>query len=308
MCDGDDKLMGNWSALFKMPKHLGFWILADTAYVLSLSLFLDATIPLGFSEFFFVHLLAISVGSMVMFSGLGAGILWVPVLTFLEIRPSEAVAISIFTQIAGKGTGSLTYLFNGMVDVKAAVAFIPMALVGVTLGFLSSFCISRGDEQFLLYIFVVIASYLLIRTVQSLKMPPPVIESSSVVSPPTVYSRSYPVVVLSSFFTGLLSIGNTDWLIPHMTLKLKMPTSRAVATSLFIMFATSLFYLFLSCVRVWFGCADWPHGTYLLFATCSGVILGGQIGTRLIRIPCFEKYQKHTFIVLLGVSIIHLLC
>jgi hypothetical protein len=93
-----------------------------------------------------------------------------------------------------------------------------------------------------------------------------------------------------------------------MTLKLKMPTSRAVATSLLIMFVTIMFYLFLACISVWLGYASWPHGTYLLFATCSGVIVGGQIGTRLIRIPWFEKYQKHTFIVVLGVSIIHLLC
>jgi len=297
-----------WPLLLKAPKYLGFWMLADTAYVFSLSFSLNAVLPLSFSEFIFVHFLAIGVGSMVMFTGLGAGILWIPVLTFLEIRPSEAVAISIFTQIAGKGTGSLTYLFNGMVDVKTAAAFIPMALAGVTLGFLSSFYMSRGYEQLLLYIFVLIAAYLLIRTIQSLRSPLPVIDPPLVVPPPVIYAKSYPVVILSSFFTGLLSIGNTDWLIPHMTLKLKMPTSRAVATSLLIMFVTILFYLCLACISVWQGYASWPHGTYLLFATCSGVIVGGQVGTRLVRIPWFERYQKHTFIVLLGASVIHLLC
>ncbi len=297
-----------WPLLFKAPKYLAFWMLADTAYVFCLSFFLNAIIPLSFSKFIFVHFLSIGVGAMVMFTGLGGGILWIPVLTFLEIRPSDAVAISIFTQIAGKGTGSLTYFYNGMVDVKTAAAFIPMALAGVTLGFLSSFYISRGYEQVLLYIFVLIAAYLLIRTIQSLTSSTPVIEAAPVITPPIIYARSYPVVILSSFFTGLLSIGNTDWLIPHMTLKLKMPTSRAVATSLLIMFVTILFYLFLSCISVWQGYWSWPHGTYLLFATCSGVIVGGQIGTRLIRIPWFERYQKHMFIVLLGVSIIHLLC
>ena len=299
--------MKMWPLLFKSPKHFGFWILADTVYVFFLSFFLNTSIPLSFSKFIFVHFLAIGVGSMVMFTGLGAGILWIPVLTFLEIRPSEAVAISIFTQIAGKGTGSLTYFFNGMVDVKTAVAFIPMALLGVTLGFLSSFYM-RGYEQLLLYIFVLIAAYLLIRTIQSLNNPIPVNVKSSVVPAPIINSGSYPVVILSSFFTGLLSIGNSDWLIPHMALKLKMPISRAVATGLLIMFVTILFYLFLACISVWQGYASWPHGTYLLFATCSGVILGGQIGTRLTRISWFERYQKHTFIVLLGASIIHLLC
>nr|WP_319490352.1 sulfite exporter TauE/SafE family protein [uncultured Desulfobacter sp.] len=296
-----------WPLVLKAPQYLSFWMLVDIAYVFLLSFFLNAVIPLSFSKFIFVHFLAIGVGSMVMFTGLGAGILWIPVLTFLDIRPSEAVAISIFTQIAGKGTGSLTYFFNGMVDVKTAVAFIPMALTGVTIGFLSSFYISRGCEQLLLYIFVVIAAYLLIRTIQSLKSPDSVIDKRHVIPAPIIYAKSYPVVLLSSFFTGLLSIGNTDWLVPHMTLKLKMPTSRAVATSLLIMFVTILFYLCLTCISVWQGYASWPHGTHLLFATCSGVIVGGQIGTRLVRIPWFERYQKHTFIVLLGVSIVHLL-
>ncbi|WP_022665683.1 sulfite exporter TauE/SafE family protein [Desulfospira joergensenii] len=296
-----------WSPLLKAPKYLVFWMLADAVYVFLLSFFLDTGIPLGFSRFIFVHLLAIAVGAMVMFTGLGAGVLWIPVLTFLNIRPSEAVAISIFTQIAGKGTGSLTYLFNGMVDSKTAVAFIPMALAGVTMGFWAGFYIPMAYERLLLYIFLLIAGYLLMRTIQSLHIHDSDIDKRSASDTPIHYAKSYPVVILSSFFTGLLSIGNTDWLIPHMTTKLNMPTSRAVATSLFIMFVTILFYLFLVCVSVWFGHASWPQGTSLLFATCSGVIMGGQIGTRLIRIPWFKKYQKHTFIILLAMSIIHLL-
>ncbi len=244
---------------------------------------------------------------MVMFAGLGGGVLWIPVLTFLDIRPSEAVAISIFTQIAGKGTGSLTYLFNGMVDMEKAASFIPMALLGVTLGFLAGFCIPTAYDRFLLYIFLLIAGYLLMRTIQSLNTQNSDADEKIPVTLCPPLRRSYPVVVFSSFFTGFLSIGNTDWLIPHMTLKLNMETSRAVATSLFIMFVTILFYLILVCISVWVGNSSWPHGTSLLFATCSGVIMGGQIGTRLIRIPWLKKHQKHTFIILLAMSIIHLI-
>jgi len=296
-----------WSGLFKAPKFLIFWILADAVYIFFLSFFLEAGIPLSFSRFIFVHLLAIAVGTMVMFSGLGAGVLWIPVLTFLNIRPSEAVAISIFTQIAGKGTGSLTYLFNGLVDIKTVAAFVPMALTGVTMGFLAGLYIPIVYERSLLYIFLLIAGYLLMKTIQSLHVHDSDIDKKPDSDTLVHYTRSYPIVILSSFFTGLLSIGNTDWLIPHMTLKLNMPTSRAVATSLFIMFVTIVFYLFLVCIGVWFGNVSWPRGTSLLFATCSGVIIGGQIGTRLIRISWFKRYQKHTFILLLSMSIIHLL-
>lgn len=293
--------------LRKIPRYFAFWVLIDIIYIFFISSFLGTGIPLSLSQFIGVHLLAIAVGTMVMFAGLGGGVLWIPVLTFLDIRPSEAVAISIFTQIAGKGTGSLTYLFYGMVDMEKAASFIPMALLGVTLGFLAGFCIPTAYDRFLLYIFLLIAGYLLMRTIQSLNTQNSDADEKIPRDTMPPLRRSYPVVVFSSFFTGFLSIGNTDWLIPHMTLKLNMETSRAVATSLFIMFVTILFYLILVCISVWVGNASWPHGTSLLFATCSGVIMGGQIGTRLIRIPWLKKHQKHTFIILLAMSIIHLI-
>ena len=295
------------SWLRNIPRYFAFWVLIDIIYIFFISSFLGTGIPLSLSQFIGVHFLAIAVGTMVMFAGLGGGVLWIPVLTFLDIRPSEAVAISIFTQIAGKGTGSLTYLFNGMVDMEKAASFIPMALLGVTLGFLAGFCIPTAYDRFLLYIFLLIAGYLLMRTIQSLNTQNSDADEKIPRDTMPPLRRSYPVVVFSSFFTGFLSIGNTDWLIPHMTLKLNMETSRAVATSLFIMFVTILFYLILVCISVWVGNASWPHGTSLLFATCSGVIMGGQIGTRLIRIPWLKKHQKHTFIILLAMSIIHLI-
>lgn len=160
-----------WPLLRNAPRHLAFWALADAIYVFFVSSFLGTDIPLSIPRFTVVHLLAIALGTMVMFTGLGAGVLWIPVLTFLDIRPSEAVSISIFTQIAGKGTGSLTYLFNGMVDMKTARSFIPMALLGVTLGFLAGFYVPVAYDRFLLYIFLLIAGYLLMRTIQSLNTP-----------------------------------------------------------------------------------------------------------------------------------------
>ena len=88
---------------------------------------------------------------------------------------------------------------------------------------------------------------------------------------------------------------------------LKIPTPRAVASGLFIMFVSILFYLFLVWLSVKTGHGSWPEGTYMLFATCSGVVMGGQIGTRLIRILWFREHQKHGFIIMLAMSIIHLL-
>ncbi len=292
------------SRLLNAPKYMIFWLATDAVYLLLLSFFLGREFSLPFSRLILIHVLGIGVGTMVMFTGLGAGMLWIPVLTFLGIRPTEAVSISIFTQIAGKGIGSLTYLLTGMVDMKVALRFIPMALTGAGLGYLSGFFISREYERLLLYIFLMIAGYLLFKMIQSLNEP---VSDEPFLPHEDALRKSWPVVVVSSFFTGLLSIGNTDWLIPHMERKLKMPTSRSVATGLFIMFVTTLFFLLLVSISVWLGFRDWPRGTNLLFATCSGVIVGGQIGTRLIRYLWFRKHQKHAFILALALSMVHLL-
>lgn len=290
-------------------KYLVTWILMDIAYICVIQIFLEKSIHLSVFNFFIAHFSGIGIGTMVMFTGLGAGVLWIPILTFLEIKPSETVSISIFTQIAGKGMGSVNYLLGGMVDLKVAGHFIPFALLGALMGYISGFIISIKYEKVLLYIFLLVASYLLVKMIQSLSD-----ESSSNLQPfdaneidANEMRKSYPIVILSSFFTGLLSIGNSDWLIPHMERKLNMSTSRSVATGLFIMFITSLFFLFMTFVSVHLRLSSWPQGTTILFATCSGVILGGQIGTRLIRYQWFRERQKHAFILLLAMSIIHLM-
>ncbi|MBU2431167.1 MAG: sulfite exporter TauE/SafE family protein, partial [Proteobacteria bacterium] len=255
-------------------------------------------------DFFVAHFSGIAIGTMVMFTGIGGGVLWIPILTFLEIKPSEAVAISIFTQIAGKGVGSINYLRAGMVDLKVAAVFVPAAFVGALIGYVSGFMISARHEKLLLYIFVIVATYLLVKMILSLSEDQ---SESHAIHDAKTMGKSYPVVLFSSFFTGLLSIGNSDWLIPYMQRKLKLSTSHSVATGLFVMFMTAVFFLLMTVVSVCFGLQSWPDGAPVLFATCSGVMMGGQIGTRLVRYQWLKDRQKHAFILLLAMSIIHLL-
>ena len=286
------------------PRYLLTWVVLDFIYICVISVFLENKIHLPSVNFFVAHFSGIAIGTMVMFTGIGGGVLWIPVLTILGIKPAEAVAISIFTQIAGKGVGSINYLRAGMVDLDVAAVFVPVAFVGALIGFISGFMISARYEKLLLYIFLLVATYLLVKMILSLS------EDQS--EPQAIYDakamkKSYPVVLFSSFFTGLLSIGNSDWLIPYMQRKLKLSTSHSVATGIFVMFATSVFFLLMTVVSVWFGLQSWPDGAPVLFATCSGVMMGGQIGTRLVRYQWLKDRQKHAFILLLAMSIIHLL-
>ncbi|ETR71721.1 MAG: hypothetical protein OMM_02278 [Candidatus Magnetoglobus multicellularis str. Araruama] len=239
-----------------------------------------------------------------MFTGVGAGVLWLPLLTVSGIPPSEAISLSIFTQIAGKGIGTINFIRDGIVDLRFIRYALPYAFTGITIGYLAGDIVSMKSERLLLYVFVGVASYLLIQMLQSLgNVNPPhhmELDESSL-------KKSRLIIVSSSFFTGLLSIGNSDWLIPHMKQRLSMSTQRAVATGIVIMFCSVGFYLFLTAVNVFLGFKEWPHHSPILLSTCSGVMIGGQIGTRLTRFEWLRKTQQHAFIILLALSIIHLL-
>ncbi len=294
------KVMG---LILKPGDYLITWLVLDGIYILSLFTVFKG-VPVSLSEFFTAHGMGILIATMVMFAGLGAGVLWIPLLTFLHVKPSEAVAISIFTQIGGKGMGSFNYFRAGLIDLPIARYFIPYSFAGMVLGYLAGFFITRKYEQFLLYLFVAVAVTLLIQMLKSLGE-----EEKDHAGPPApdALKRSRFVVVVSSFFSGLLSIGNNDWLIPYMERNLKMSTGRAIATGLFVMFSCSVFFLFVYALGVYAGFQVWPQSSPILYATISGVIVGGQVGTRLVRVKWLKDHQKHAFILMLGLSIIHIL-
>ena len=118
--------------------------------------------------------------------------------------------------------------------------------------------------------------------------------------------KSGMIVLISSIFTGLLSIGNSDWLIPYMKDRLNMSSARAVATGIFVMFIAVLFYLLLTIISVMLNIWEKPHNLIILFATCSGVIVGGQIGSRLINIEFLKRHQKNAFIIMMTLSALHI--
>jgi uncharacterized membrane protein YfcA len=282
---------------------LFLWAGLDVVYLISF-LYLSPLSDVSRFHFALAHICGILVATMVMFTGIGAGIMWIPLLTMLNVNPSEAVAISIFTQIAGKGIGSFNYIRQKLVDFEIVRSFLPYSLIGVTIGYVSGFMISNHSEKFLLYIFIAVALYLLVKMLRSL-FDDPKVEIRH--SKPHHSMGNAPIVIVASFFTGLLSIGNSDWLIPHMERNLRLSTQKSVATGLFIMFGVSVFYLLLTIIAVSLGFKGWPQSSSILFATCSGVIMGGQIGTRLIRFQWLRERQKHAFILMLMLSIIHLL-
>jgi hypothetical protein len=289
--------------LSKQTEYLVFWIAMDIIYILAIWIVLDIQL-LPVHIFFIAHIFGIIVATLVMFTGIGAGVLWLPLLTFSGIPPSEAISLSIFTQIAGKGIGTINYIRDGVANLRVIRHFLPYSFIGITIGFMASCLLSLKSERLLLYVFVGVAFYLLIQMLQSLYTDH---RNYCLQLEERAMKKSRLIVICSSFFTGLLSIGNSDWLIPHMKQKLRMSTPESVATGIVIMFFSVVFYLMLTIACVFLGLNEWPEHSPILFSTCSGVMMGGQIGTRLTRFEWLRKTQQHAFIILLALSIIHLL-
>jgi hypothetical protein len=289
--------------LTKITEYLVFWIVLDILYISIIWIVLDIQ-SLVVHIFFIAHFFGILVATLVMFTGVGAGVLWLPLLTFSGIPPSEAISLSIFTQIAGKGIGTINFIRDGVANLLVIRHFLPYAFIGITIGYMAGYLMSMKSERFLLYLFVGVAFYLLIQMLKSLYN-----DKRNVHLPinKTAMKKSWLLVIGSSFFTGLLSIGNSDWLIPHMKQNLRMTTSQSVATGIVIMFFSVSFYLMLTTTSIVLGFDNWPEHSSILLSTCSGVMMGGQIGTRLTRFEWLRKTQQHAFIILLALSIIHLL-
>jgi len=289
--------------LSQISEYLVFWVVMDIIYISTILFVLDIHL-LPVHIFFIAHIFGIMVATLVMFTGVGAGVLWLPLLTFSGIPPSEAISLSIFTQIAGKGIGTINFIRDGIVNLRVIRHFLPYAFIGISIGYMAGNILSMKSERLLLYVFVGVAFYLLVQMLQSLYN-----EKRNYDLPldKTAIKKSWLIVIGSSFFTGLLSIGNSDWLIPHMKQNLRMSTSQSVATGIVIMFFSVVFYLMLTTTGVVLGFDEWPKHSSILLSTCSGVMMGGQIGTRLTRFEWLRKTQQHAFIILLALSIIHLL-
>ncbi len=291
--------MHRW--IWRGSNHLLFWLLLDACYVVALFT-VPAFRPLPFTTFALAHLAGIAVGTLVMYTGVGAGVVWFPFFTLLGFHPADAASFSLFNQFAGKGSGSFKYVRDGMIDWPVVRRCMPMALLGVSGGYLLGMVLPHRYDPWLLLIFAGVVLYLLLALLWR-KLRPSQVDDGSVEVPPA----SRLLVMGSSIFTGMLSVGTSDWLIPHLMRRLRMPASRAVATGIFVMFITALFFWVLISFGVLVGWRAWPANPPLLFGTVPGVMIGAQCGSRLVRFAVMKRAQPAVFMAVLALSCGHMI-
>ncbi|MBN2079292.1 MAG: sulfite exporter TauE/SafE family protein [Spirochaetes bacterium] len=257
------------------------------------------------AEILLANLHLVPVGALIAtiasFLGIGGGLLWAPYLILVRgLDPQTAIMLSLLIQIAGMGSATLQNIRNRSIFWKLLIRLIPFLVAGALLGSYVAQGLPSGWflKMGLGILSIVISLYFAFKT-ERYGIDLNLDRSTR----PTL-----PVMAMSGFFgalSGLFSIGVSDFLIPLMRSRLKIPMANAIGTSIFINFSiaaiSGLFHASLAGGRF----NDDTVG--LLLCAWTGAFLGGQLGPRLSAMIEDERL-KEIFIfalLLLGIHMIY---
>lgn len=248
--------------------------------------------------------------------GLGGGIIVVPGLLLLSnyfpilhgITPQIAVGTSLLIMIFTSLSSTLAYLKQKTVDYKSAFLFFmgsgPGALFGVWLNKdinVESFLILFG-------IFIIVVSFILMvrNRIKPLKKRPTGVKRSYVNQSGIQVEYGYdPLIALViSFFVGMCSglfgIGGGSLMVPAMILLFGFPTHIAIATSMLLIFLSSIIS---SISHIILGNVHWLYALVLV----PGAWIGGQVGAAINRRMTGNALVKllRIFLIIIGLRLIY---
>lgn len=231
-----------------------------------------------------------TIGSLV---GLGGGVIIVPVLLYLGtlldnliITPQTAVGTSLMVIIITAISSTLAYSKQKKIDYKSGLIFFAASGPGAFVGaYLNAFL---DVELFQLYFgsFVILISILLMvrDRLPAVTLKGPFIVQRHITEEDTAETYTYqyslvwalPIAFVVGMLSGLFGIGGGALMVPAMILMFRFPAKYAVATSMFMIFFSSISG---SVFHLSAGNVDW----LLLAALVPGAWFGGKLGAFLAR-------------------------
>lgn len=232
------------------------------------------------------------VGSLV---GLGGGVILVPAIIFYgitlgympEMTPQKVVGLSVVMMVFTGLSSTISYMKSKLVDFKAGWIFfigsIPGAIIGANMNQLfdlASFHLYFG----ILLIFL--GTLLLVRD----KLKPVswfVVHGQKTMYVDTLGNKmeyGYPIwfAVVFSFVVGMISgmfgIGGGSMIVPAMVILFLFPPHVAVATSMFLVFLTSLVN---SASHIYLGNVEWQYVLPIVVGAYIGAKIGAAINKKI---------------------------
>ncbi|PRS37859.1 hypothetical protein C6W19_11005 [Bacillus sp. RJGP41] len=262
-----------------------------------------------------IGLLAGSIGALV---GLGGGIIIVPSLLYLgtstniidELTPQVAVGVSTVIMIFTGLSSTLSYLKHKVVDYKAGLIFFIGGAPGGIMG--AHVNKNLNAEAFSLYfgIFMVFMAIVLLvkNRLKPMLFKPGKGKIVKTYKTENGHSFSYSyhpllavfISFVVGFSSGLFGIGGGALMVPVMMLLFFFPPHMAVATSMFMVFLSSITN---SITHISLGNVNWPYAFALIPGAWFGAKLGAFINTRL-KSASLENMLKIVLIII-GLRLIY---
>jgi uncharacterized membrane protein YfcA len=171
--------------------------------------------------------LALVVGLAMGLLGAGGSILSVPIFVYLlGFEAKQAIAMSLGVVGAASLVGAFRHGQLGHVNLRVALVFAPVAMVGTYLGAHLAMLISDAAQLAMFGAVMLAAAFFMVREEET----PPSKRSHPVVDAALVVVEALVVGVL----TGLVGVGGGFLIVPVFILLMGLPVREAVGTSLLV--------------------------------------------------------------------------
>jgi uncharacterized membrane protein YfcA len=242
--------------------------------------------------------LAALVGLSLGLLGSGGSILTVPIFVYiLNFEAKEAIAMSLAVVGITSLFGAIGHWRIGNVQMRVALIFGSVAMVGTFLGARLSTYVSGAIQLTLFAVVMLVAAYFMLRSRKVSAARDERVEHGAAAQLPLAHIVIEGLVV--GIITGLVGVGGGFLVVPALVLLGGLPMNQAVGTSLLViaMKSASGFAGYLDQVSI-------AWGTLAIF---SGVAVAGILaGSYLMRFVPQEVLKRSfaMFLILMGVFIL----
>lgn len=224
-------------------------------------------------------------GVLAAILGVGGAVVTTPFIRFLGATPIEAVGSTVPAILPGALSGTIRYVKEGLVEWRVATT---CGLAGVAFAVAGALVAGRVNAGWLMIMTALLVLWSGLSILRSSGAraapgePPP--------EPAPVRDGTAPLValgVIAGFLAGLLGIGGGLVLTPGLTVGVRLPVKRAIATSL----VAVMFMSVTSLLTHWQqGHINWRYAGPLAIGIVPGARLGSRFtvssSDRTVRLVC----------------------
>ncbi len=226
-------------------------------------------------------------GTIASIAGIGGGVLWVPLMTFICAVPiDDAIDTSTFIILITSGAALLTFMKDERLHMKQVLIFSVFSILGGLACALMLIFISV-DNSMLKILFattLLIAGLNMVRKAINTKRGKG--NQTDLLDNDSLKNHNYqenlkkaiPLFFFSGFAAYLLGIGGGIINTPVLHIILDYPIHNSTATSVGIVFFTAIFNTIL---KIFLGQINYSLGLIIVPGAVFGAVLGAKISSRM---------------------------